>query len=900
MSNRQGRMASGNTATWPVASLFATASRVVLATVAPAVQGKPRSPFGPATAKAGVRLGVAAGGAILMGLGQTAYADTADQSNTPTNVETIVVIGTRPQATTIKKEAPVVIDIAPLEQIRSLPDVNAAEALQRLPGIEMESDSGEGRFVNIRGMDADLNGTTFDGVRMTASNPATPQGGARAVAFDAFPAGILGGLEVIKSLTPDLDAEGLGGIVNIQPRIIPPGQDHILDASVGGGIQALRGNPVYQGDFTIGKRFLDDRLSVIFTYGAEDDHRGIDDVEEDYAYANDGIDVPAGTSAFLGQKEFDNLQNRWYEYHRLRQGFGGGATFDPTPNSEIYLRGFHAGYSEVAHKQEFVLSNLGHNIASVSAGGSYDATQAQAHFVDINTHENLGNDLIEIGGDTLVADKIKLDGRVSWTGGYDRWPYSINTKFFDPNSLDVTYNNADPNHPTYSAAGVKLSDPALYTSASGSNSPSQTTDTEYAGVLNLSLPLDFAHDEGVLKFGGEVRERERRNQQYAADLNPVSQNLTDYVSGSDIIYYNGLYNIGPQPSFDKLLSIPQGPVTADPSTFEHDNENIFAGYVQYSATFGRLDVVGGVRVEATDGTYRANTITTDSAGNTLVTPNSSSHSYTNVFPDISLKYAASDRLQFRLAFSTAVARPGFNQITAARSVDLQNAIPIVTQGNPNLKPTTGSSVDFYAEYFLPHDGILSAGVFYKGFQDYISTQEANSTTVPGFVGQTVDLTTYQNIGRAHVAGVELQYNQVFTFLPGLLSGLGVESNLTYVDLRGEIRPGEFHALPQTSPLSYNAAISYDKGPIDLKLAASYVSRNLWVVGGDPSTDQYSQPRLRLDFGAEYHFNDKVEFYFDAKNLTNTHLEFTYTQSKAFPIQNEFYDSDFMFGVRVKL
>ncbi|HWF77415.1 MAG TPA: TonB-dependent receptor [Caulobacteraceae bacterium] len=842
--------------------------------------------------------------AAILGLGQVARADdpTPAETTKPANVETIVVTGTRPQATEIKRNAPVVMDIAPLAQIRSLPDVNAAEALQRLPGIQMESDSGEGRFVNIRGMDADLNGTTFDGVRMMASNPASPQGGARAVAFDAFPAGILGGLEVIKSMTPDLDAEGLGGIVNIQPRIIPPGEDHIFDASVSGGIQALRGNPVYQGDLTIGKRFFDDKLSVIFTYGVADDHRGIDDIEEDYAFANDGIDVPPGTSAFLGRKQFDNLQYRWYEYHRTRQGWGGGATFDPTPNTELYLRGFHAGYTEIAHKHEFVLSNLGHDIASVSPGGSYDATQAAARYSDINTKEELGNDLVEFGGHTLIADRFKLDGRVSWTEGFAQFPYAINAKFLDPNAVDLVYNNADPKRPTYKAlGGVNLADPALYTqfNGGGGNSPSHNTDTEYAGALNLSFPLEFAGDQGEFKLGVEVRERERMAQQFTADLTPTSSNLAGFVSGPDIFFYNNEYNLGPQPIFDKLLAIPQTPVTADPSTFEHDNENIVAGYAQYSASFGNLDVIGGVRVEATDGTYRANTITTDAAGDTTITPNSVSHSYTNFFPDIAFKYHATDHLQFRLAFSTAIARPGFNQITAARSIDLQNAIPIVTQGNPNLKPTTGNSVDLYAEYFLPHDGILSAGVFYKGFQDYITSQQLNSTTVPGFVGQTVDLQTFQNIGRAHVEGVELQYNQLFDFLPGLLSGLGVESNLTYVNSRGLIRPGEFSELPQTSPLAYNAALSYDKGPVSLKLAASYVSTNLWVVGGSPSTDVYSQPRFRLDLGSEYRVNDHVEFFFQAKNLTNTHLEFTYTKSRAFPIQNEFYDSDFLFGIRVR-
>jgi TonB-dependent receptor len=111
----------------------------------------------------------------------------------------------------LKKLAPNVVSVQPQSEIQKLPDVNLAEALQRVPGVEMESDTGEGRFINIRGMDADLNGTSYDGVHLTASNQSSPTGGGRAVAMDAFPASIVGGVEVVKSLTPDMDAEGLGG-----------------------------------------------------------------------------------------------------------------------------------------------------------------------------------------------------------------------------------------------------------------------------------------------------------------------------------------------------------------------------------------------------------------------------------------------------------------------------------------------------------------------------------------------------------------------------------------------------------------------------------------------------------------------------------------------------------------
>ena len=338
------------------------------------------------------------------------------------------------------------------------------------------------------------------------------------------------------------------------------------------------------------------------------------------------------------------------------------------------------------------------------------------------------------------------------------FPYSVNVHFNNPDPFDVVYNNSNANMPVYHAlGGINLVNPALYTAASGSNGPSHNKDTEYGGVVNFALPLGLAGEGDEFKFGASLRERTRTAQQYVGDLNPVSENLTDYVSGPDIFYYKGEYNLGPQPIWNKLLAIPQSPLEADPSTFEHDNENVYAGYAQYSTTFGQFDVVGGVRVENTDGTYRANTLTTDVDGNTTITPNTAKHTYTNLFPDISLKYRASDVLQFRAALSTAIARPGFNQITAARTVDLQNATPIVTQGNPELHPTLGHSVHSDGCKFLPRGGIASAGVFYKDFSDYIvGTEQLNDTSVPGFVGQKVDLISFSNIGSAHVAGADLR------------------------------------------------------------------------------------------------------------------------------------------------
>ena len=132
-----------------------------------------------------------------LNLGSVVANSTANGTMAPSGT------GSLRQAHQLKKLAPNIISVQPQSEIQKLPDANLAEALQRVPGISMESDTGAGRFINIRGMDADLNRTSYDGVHLTAANQATPTGGARAVAFDAFPAGMVGGVEVVKSLTPD-------------------------------------------------------------------------------------------------------------------------------------------------------------------------------------------------------------------------------------------------------------------------------------------------------------------------------------------------------------------------------------------------------------------------------------------------------------------------------------------------------------------------------------------------------------------------------------------------------------------------------------------------------------------------------------------------------------------------
>jgi TonB-dependent receptor len=204
---------------------------------------------------------------------------------------------------------------------------------------------------------------------------------------------------------------------------------------------------------------------------------------------------------------------------------------------------------------------------------------------------------------------------------------------------------------------------------------------------------------------------------------------------------------------------------------------------------------------------------------------------------------------------------------------------------------------------MPENGLASIGLFHKSFKNYIiSTTQRDVTNFPDprLAGESVEVDSFQNIGAARADGIELNYIQPFFFLPDPFDGLGIEANATFVGSGGEIRQGEHHTLPQTSPINYNAALYYDKGPLTLRIAAAYVSRNLWAVGGDDSTDLYSQSRFRLDFGGSYKITDEIEYYIDVKDITDTKLEFTQTQSKDFPVQREFYGPTYLTGIRVAL
>ncbi len=829
---------------------------------------------------------------------------------TATALDEIIVTAQRTPvqlARSAQRVAPNLVNIQTYTEIRKLPDVSVAEAVRRVPGVSLETDEGEGRYVNIRGLDADLNSTTFGGLRLPPTNNASPFGGYRAVTLDSIPIGLVGAITVTKSNTPSMDAEALGGTIEITPKTAPPGGAPFIQGNVGTGFEPLRGTYIADFAATAGGHFGGPNgffspgpFSIVVTASYYEDRRGFDDAEP--AYFND---------AAHPNTAFNNIDQRDYELNRKRHSFGVDLGYEPNPQNSWYVRAFDAGYSEYYYRPHLSITPDGNT--TVLANGLIQDTLAASGAIQKQLRDEFEQSrdrVFTAGGRNVFGanGENTIDYRFGYTQGDYKKPYDYNSSFtLDPalaaNST-ITYNNTGPGHlPVYIIAGAPYTDPNGFSLNGFRNSTAYNYDREFSYAANYGRLIDvFGSTNGNLRLGGSARLRKKRTSASSRSYaNLPSLLLTDYASSTNETYYNGLYqnNVDIVPGRLQALLGP-GDSTADPRFGDAQQyllayEDVYAGYAQYQADFSRLHVLAGVRVEQTHD--RSSAFGTANGGEPF--PIVARTNYTNAFPSAQFKYEIEPNLLARFSYSTSIARPGFNQSIPALSVDFGSNT--VTQGNPKLKPATANNFDLSIEKYLSGAGIISVGLFYKDFTDYIVPRLIDVTTlppIPGFNynGNPLKSSTFVNARSSYARGVELNFDHRFRELPGLLGGLGLAANFTYVDSRFEIRPGEFSKLPSTSTFTYNAALFYEEGPLALRVAAYSTSADLFGIGNDKTQDVYNSTRTSLDFGASYKLGKHWTSYFNAKNLLNTPHAF-YQGTPDRPIQREFYNESYQLGLR---
>ena len=310
--------------------------------------------------------------------------------------------------------------------------------------------------------------------------------------------------------------------------------------------------------------------------------------------------------------------------------------------------------------------------------------------------------------------------------------------------------------------------------------------------------------------------------------------------------------------------------------------------------FGNFRLQGGVRFDKGGTHFLANQIAYDTNGNPTITPIRQDANYFNALPSVSLQYLLQKDTNLRVVYGRGVARPNIGDLVPATVIDPnQTPFPTISTGNPNLVPTKANNYDILVEHYFHPLGILQTGWFYKQLSHPIYP---TATLIPNFngIGRTYQQTQSINGPSAHIQGFEAQWGQRFSFLPGLLGGLGVNANYSHTASQVTFPAGfdggrtDKPALDRDSPNDYNVNLTYDKGRFSGRFAISHNDSSItayqWslnpsgtqtldpndpIVGlKGPTGDNYFYPHTQFDVQGSYRIYKGIQIVASGLNLSN--------------------------------
>jgi TonB-dependent receptor len=797
-----------------------------------------------------------------------------------------------------QRAAETLTNIVAADEIGRFPDQNAAESLQRVPGVSLYRDQGEGRFVDLRGLNYLYTSVTLNGAKL-----ASPEVGGRFLALDVVPADSLAALEVTKVPTPDMDGEGLGGVVNIQTKSAFDANGPTATASAQGIYSKLVDELGSKFNFSASNLFAGGKagFAVAGTWQQRKFGSRNFEIDDGWTLANSPT---SGQFFFLQDIAF-----RDYEIERTR--YGASAALEFRPDSATMLA-FKANYNRFTDEEDRNVSFIPFYRGTVA---QLDASSATINNV-ARTRRDLRNrekdqelTAFSLEGSKQVGAWM-LDGRAAWSRGHEEKPSEIVARFrHNSGNTGYTYSFGD----TYDVRVTKVAgpsdvtDPAFYERLDRVSEASELGDEkEFNIALNARYDLD-AGTASFVKFGGSLRDKRKESgvEYYEYSAGPASFTFASLAEGaSDYPYFPGVPRINSaafrQAFIGNRSAFTGGRVVAD-STLEDfvTDEQILAGYAMGGTTLGGFQLTAGVRVERTKFDTRGFQVTDDAT----IAPTSAGRTYTNTLPGIFLRRDLGRHLVLRASVSTSIMRPEFSESSAFRNVNTDDEE--LEAGNPALETLESRNFDASLEYYLPSLGVVSAAVFYKQVDNF-----SYAITIPNgdaaFAGY--DLITFRNGSDGKIKGLELAYQQQLRFLPAPFDGFGFMTNATLADSSATYptRPGEKLPFIGQSDLTGNVALTFEKGPLFARVALNWRDAHLREdepIGGNAVEDRWIDDHHQLDASISYRLTKNFELFVEATNLTNEPFR-VYQTGGGSPtkrlVQFEEYDWTANFGVRWKL
>jgi len=725
---------------------------------------------------------------------------------TASTLKTVVVSSPRLNETIAgaleeQKTADNIVTVMSGDEIRSLPNANAAEALARMPGVTSERDEGEGKYVEIRGTPPELQHVTIDGVDV----PGTLAHDVRAVKLDDVPSDLLGAIEVHKTLTADLDADAIGGSVNLVTKV-PEGAPRGYIAGQYGLITLLD-HSNGQGSLTYGGRIGDSQKFGFLLNGSYDrTNRVINDVEPFYSadFLSGGVYTPIPNGSAFNHTYPSSWSQREYNYFRTRYGLGGDLDYRFSPTSSVFLKGLWGAFFDQANRWE---TNFGSPASDSLIGGTPTALGAGVG----KDEENRGP--IEhtwgfTGGGRGDMGIVHMEYALNYAGSTATTHDHLQDDYaYSGSSFNYTYNTSRlvPRYFLDASTNAAIQTAGNYPLTTIQTDNELTNGQIFGGRADWLLPYEISGLPAGFKFGAKYSNEHKgylSNQPPYAFVGATPVTLADFASTfSDPNFYShicpGCYQVAPfgsMPAVQNYFHEHPGDFQIQSNTLSDQlatfagTEQIVAGYGMQTIDIGSWHVNAGLRVENTNVGYLGH-VASGVSDTAAAAVQRGTHAYTDLFPSVLVRYAIDQNTNVRAAFTGGISRPNYPDL--APSFSAVGATPGsrsngLSEGNPDLKPERAWNTDLLAEHYFPSVGVLSGGMFYKDISDFIFTRTfLYPGPLPQYAG-TFYVSQPQNGPSADLWGFEADYMQHLTFLPGVLQGIGFDVNWTHVESRAAV------------------------------------------------------------------------------------------------------------------
>lgn len=834
--------------------------------------------------------------------------------NNSENLEEVEIVGSmvrgEMRALNMKKNASNIKDVISQDGIGKLPDRNAAEAVQRVPGVSIERDQGEGRFVAVRGLPSQWNSATINGNRIPAAEEETTT---RATAFDFFPTDLIEIVEVNKALTADMEGDAIGGNVNFITKTAPAEQT--LKLGVGTNYNAKADDWGYNWSALYGDRVMDGKLGYIVNLTGWNRKWATDNFEtrrDDY-----GI---------------KRLELRDYIGERDTYGANTGFEYNLDNGDQVYGRAMYGTLSdtEIHYKHRYRFDKY-----SPEKGGRIEIQ----HIYNELITEMFGGD---IGGKHNIGDKSELKWNLA---------HYQNRFFYGdiPNGDDKAYfvakfkqngvqfegleetekgyranNIIDGGTDSHKAISTHVPDGFTYDPSSMPIADFNLYKVDITEKDNIVASLDFSHEltnDLTISTGVKFRDKERHasfsDEFYTWDedrggetptldqfslsdqpgkddfLNELTMDYTgDLGQVADVEAMKDFWNKN-KDNFDldeaESALISNGKAIGRNFDLREQHTGIY--WMADATLTDQLSMNAGLRLEHTKTElkgYKYEQVGgADSDGVVSVVRDTTA--YLSWLPSLHLKYALDDLQNVRLALTRSFARPDFGDIQPGSSYSEHDEE--LFEGNPELNPTYSNNLDLIYSRYFDEVGIISAGIFYKYIQDPIFQQ----TSTIDYRGGSVKHNKPVNGFNSWLAGAEFTVDHRFGFISPALSDFGARFNYTFTDSKMTFAERDSAAVPRQADHLANLMFYYDNSTFAARIAMNYKDEYIMEHGSDANSDTFYGDYMSLDFSAQYNVTDSMLVYFEANNLNNEPMKF-YTGSEKRPDQVEYYGPRFQLGV----